>query len=176
MKRFWCRTYPLAILNKAQAHGAPGCASTLPYNEIPKFLGACSKSGPRTVKITAARDCPYSAPPLVCTTLSVKTAVNPKSHQHEIVAVAATSQRRRRRRDPDGGRGKTRLFQTPPRSRRPGVAGGLAAARPLGSEIAGAQDTPLDPKLPRDLHGELKKPHGFLADRGRSRSRGTSGL
>ena len=41
------------------------------------------------------------------------------------------------------------------------------AARPLGSEIAGAQDVPLDPKLPRDLHGELKKPtHGFLADRG----------
>jgi DNA polymerase alpha subunit A len=37
-------------------------------------------------KITVARDCPYSAPPLVCTTLSVKTAVNPKSHQHEIVA------------------------------------------------------------------------------------------
>ena len=31
--------------------------------------------------------CPYAAPPLVCTTLSVKTAVNPKSHQHEIVAV-----------------------------------------------------------------------------------------
>merc|ERR1719271_656378 len=67
-------------------------------------------------KITVARDCPYAAPPLVCTTLSVKTAVNPKSHQHEIV---------------------------------------------------GAQDVPLDPKLPRDLHGELKKPtHGFLADRG----------
>ena len=35
----------------------------------------------------------YSAPPLVCTTLSVKTAVNPKSHQHEIVAVAALTHR-----------------------------------------------------------------------------------
>ena len=154
-------------------------------------------------KITVARDCPYSAPPLVCTTLSVKTAVNPKSHQHEIVAVAALTHRgaisaslhaifmnrlQERRRwvvsflilrpfagvavdgaTPDGGRGEdARLFQHSTEKQEAGSRRWTCvAARPLGSEIAGAQDTPLDPKLPRDLHGELKKAtHGFLADRG----------
>ena len=122
-------------------------------------------------KITVARDCPYSAPPLVCTTLSVKTAVNPKSHQHEIVAVAALTHRGVAvdGATPDGGRGEdARLFQHSTEKQEAGSRRWTCvAARPLGSEIAGAQDTPLDPKLPRDLHGELKKPtHGFLADRG----------
>ena len=122
-------------------------------------------------KITVARDCPYSAPPLVCTTLSVKTAVNPKSHQHEIVAVAALTHRGVAvdGATPDGGRGEdARLFQHSTEKQEAGSRRWTCvAARPLGSEIAGAQDVPLDPKLPRDLHGELKKPtHGFLADRG----------
>jgi len=122
-------------------------------------------------KITVARDCPYSAPPLVCTTLSVKTAVNPKSHQHEIVAVAALTHRGVAvdGATPDGGRGEdARLFQHSVEKQEAGSRRWTCvAARPLGSEIAGAQDVPLDPKLPRDLHGELKKPtHGFLADRG----------
>ena len=122
-------------------------------------------------KITVARDCPYSAPPLVCTTLSVKTAVNPKSHQHEIVAVAALTHRGVAvdGATPDGGRGEdARLFQHSVEKQEAGSRRWTCvAARPLGTEIAGAQDVPLDPKLPRDLHGELKKPtHGFLADRG----------
>jgi hypothetical protein len=70
---------------------------------------------------------------------------------------------------PDGGRGEdARLFQHSTEKQEAGSRRWTCvAARPLGSEIAGAQDVPLDPKLPRDLHGELKKPtHGFLADRG----------
>ena len=70
---------------------------------------------------------------------------------------------------PDGGRGEdARLFQHSQEKQEAGSRRWTCvAARPLGAEIAGAQDVPLDPKLPRDLHGELKKPtHGFLADRG----------
>ena len=126
---------------------------------------------PDAKKITLARDCPYGPPPLVCTTLSVKTAVNPKTHQHEIVAVAALTHRGvgLDGATPDGGRGEDqRLFQHSTEKQEAGSRRWTCvAARPLGPDIAGAQDAPLDPKLPRDLHGELKKAdHGFLADRG----------
>ncbi|EGB05577.1 hypothetical protein AURANDRAFT_30667 [Aureococcus anophagefferens] len=67
--------------------------------------------------ITLARDCPYAAPPLVCTTISLKTVVNPKTHQHEIVAVSALTHRGVGidGATPDGGRGEDeRLFAPSP--------------------------------------------------------------
>jgi len=121
--------------------------------------------------ITLARDCPYAAPPLVCTTISLKTVVNPKTHQHEIVAVSALTHRGVGidGATPDGGRGEDeRLFAPSPGashkagSRRWTCVG----ARPLGAEIAAA--TKGAARFPRDLATDLKvaEKHGFLSDKG----------
>ncbi|KAJ1447546.1 DNA polymerase family B-domain-containing protein [Pelagophyceae sp. CCMP2097] len=97
------------------------------------------------------------APPLVTTTIEIKTAVNPRSNQHEIIAIAALTHRgvTLDKATPEGS--CQAVFSPQKKTAARDRRWTCIAVRALGPDIAAASTNGASSRLPRDLLPELRK-------------------